>query len=188
MTGVTADADHSERGTMTINRRNVFRFAPAAALAVISTSASASAAGTAAGTCNSGCGGGPLGSLEDIEDAFAQLGMLSDATVRRMSLAVHSGAPSAVTVGWGIPLPGPAAIVNCALSAAWIFRRGADEDRIIYQVAEVVVSCVGIPATGWVVRRVAVLVWKYRRKIAAALMAIGLSAAQVGPLVNAPRP
>lgn len=56
------------------------------------------------------------------------------------------------------------------------------------RVAEVIVGCVGIPGATWAVAKLAVLVWKYRRKIAAALSAAGLTAAQLAPLRNARHP
>lgn len=126
--------------------------------------------------------------LRNLERAFSRLGTLSDAEVARIATTYGPARLPRETSAYGIPMPGPAAIVQCALSAAWIFKGGANSNTIIRQVAEVVVACVGIPATSWVIIRVARLVWKYRTKIAAALTAMGLTAAQVAPIVRAPYP
>lgn len=123
-----------------------------------------------------------------MEAAFEELGDLTDAEVQQLAESqAAAGEDSGAHVA-GIPLPGPAALVSCALTAAWVFRGGVAKDRVIMQVTEVVVGCVGIPATSWVLVRVARLVWKYRTKIAAALAAAGLTAAQLAPLRNAPYP
>lgn len=57
---------------------------------------------------------------------------------------------------------------------------------------EVIVSCVDISATSWVLIREASLVWKLQKKIAAALAAAlaaaGLTASQLAPFRNAPYP
>lgn len=129
-----------------------------------------------------------LQEYEDMEAAFEELGDLTDAEVQQLAESqAAAGEDSGAHVA-GIPLPGPAALVSCALTAAWVFRGGVAKDRVIMQVTEVVVGCVGIPATSWVLVRVARLVWKYRTKIAAALAAAGLTAAQLAPLRNAPYP
>lgn len=131
--------------------------------------------------------------LEELEAAFQELGELEDSRVTRMAQVTadrQRGAlsPTAATQALGIPMPGPLAVINCVLTAAWVFRRGTSKNRVLYQLAEVVVGCVGIPAASWIVLRVARLIWQYKRKIIAALSAIGLTAAQLAPLRNAPYP
>lgn len=88
----------------------------------------------------------------------------------------------------GVPLPGPAQVIQCVLNGAWVFRNGYDSDTLYMQLAEVVVGCVGIPAAGWVVRKVAKIIWKHREKIAALLGTVGITAAQLAPFLNAPEP
>lgn len=87
-----------------------------------------------------------------------------------------------------VPLPGPTAIVGCVLNAAWVFRGGYDPNGVYMQLAEVVIGCVGIPVGSWATVQVAKQIWKYRKKIAAALGVIGISAAHLAPFVNAPEP
>ncbi len=114
---------------------------------------------------------------------------MPDESVASMARAQQAGSESGRSdPQFGIPLPGPAKIVECALSAAWVFYRGVDRDTVAMKIADVVVACVGIPPASWVIRRVAQLVWQHRMKIVAALSAIGLTAAQLAPLRNAKRP
>lgn len=139
------------------------------------------------------CGDSGITTLEELEAAFGELGELEDFQVTRMaqfSVDRERGvmAPDAATQAFGIPMPGPLAVINCVLTAAWVFRRGVSKNRVLYQLAEVVVGCIGIPAASWIVLRVARLIWKYKRKIIAALSAIGLTASQLAPLRNAPYP
>lgn len=125
-------------------------------------------------------------SYEELERAFNEFGKLSDEAVR--SLIISHGDGQYSVKSERIPLPGPAAIVSCVLTAAWIFRNGTDRNRVIGQLTEVVVGCVGIPLGTTLTLKVARLIWKHRRRIIAALSAIGLTAAQLAPLENAPYP
>lgn len=179
------------------NRRNlVFRIAPAIALGGAFAAAPSVAradggqedVGAAGDRAKLGLSNAELKEYEDLETAFGELGDLTDAEVQELAESqMATGGESDPAVA-RIPLPGPAALVSCALTAAWVFRGGVSENRVIMQVTEVVVGCVGIPATSWVLVRVARLVWRYRKKIAAALAAAGLTAAQLAPLRNAPYP
>lgn len=183
---------------MTFNRRNLlFRLAPVMALggaaAVIPGAARAEdsreAPSGAEGCDTCDLSSAELQEYEDVEAAFEELGDLTDAEVQQLAEnQAAAGEGGGGVEAAAIPLPGPAALVSCALTAAWVFRGGVSENRVIMQVTEVVVGCVGIPATSWVLVRVARLVWKYRAKIAAALSAAGLTAAQLAPLRNAPYP
>ena len=182
-------------------RRFLASLAPAVGLAVLAPAAASAASsglvgpgsrlvGRASGPgCATGCRV-KFESVEELEAAFEQFGALSDASVASMARAQQAGAAGVGSAGasLALALPGPAAIVSCALTAAWVFRQGANRDTIAMQIAEVVVGCVGIPGATWIVLRVARLVWTYRMKIAAALSAIGLTAAQLAPLRNAKRP
>ena len=177
---------------------------PATAVAGASTASAAPASKTGAFTppfplayaemCIDCGGSGSIANLAELERAFAELSQTGDEEVQEMVAQIARRNHAAVRQDvlsptfLRVPLPGPAALVQCALSAAWIFRKGANSSTICMQVAEVVVACVGIPAASWVVLKVARLVWDNRRRIAAALSAIGLTAAQLAPLTNARRP
>lgn len=126
--------------------------------------------------------------FEDFERAFEEFGSTSDVDLAKIATRQKQLKDLGIAQPAGLPLPGPAAIVSCALTAVWVFRKGVSKNQVIMQVTEVIVGCVGIPATSWVLVRVARLVWKYRTKIAAALAAVGLTAAQLAPIRNAPYP
>ncbi|QMV85097.1 hypothetical protein HW450_12340 [Corynebacterium hindlerae] len=81
---------------------------------------------------------------------------------------------------YGIPLPGPTAIIGCVLNVGWVFRNGSDSQRIYTQLADIVIGCVGIPLGSHATLLVAKQNWKYRQKIAAALALTGISAAWFG--------
>lgn len=179
---------------MPASRRKVlFNIAPAVIAGGVfgTTTPSAMASGSRApgepavscGTCNENAAAAKFSNFDELEQAFHELGELSDGDVEQLSLQATGKAPTP-----RIPLPGPAAIVSCALSAAWIFRNGTSKDRVMGQLAEAVINCVGIPLGSTVTVKVARLIWKYKKKIVAALAAAGLTAAQLAPLKNAPKP
>lgn len=134
------------------------------------------------------CSGGKFANYEEFEAAFHEFGQLNDSEIRRLA-TMQTGRHFDGVTTMAIPLPGPAAIIQCALSAAWIFRKGTNKNTIIGQLADTIVSCVGIPIVGGLVLpHVMALIWKYKKKIIAALSAIGLTAAQLAPLAHAPKP
>lgn len=122
-------------------------------------------------------------SYEELEKAFDELGELPEEQVVKYARQATGELPTPK-----IPLPGPAALVQCALASAWIFRNGTTKNTVMMQLADAVMSCVGIPLGSAVVIKVARLIWKYKGKIIAALSAAGLTAAQLAPLKNAPKP
>lgn len=135
------------------------------------------------------CGDGKVESLEELEQEFRNLDDYTEDQVA--SFAAEILAARGEAAGEIRPAVVPIAVsvlVNCALNAAWVFRNGVSSDEAAMKVAEVIVGCVGLPGASWAVIRVARLVWTHRRKIAAALSAAGLTAAQVAPLINARRP
>lgn len=140
--------------------------------------------------------GEEIQSVEDLEAAFAELGALSDDEVVATAIQVQESRGESVPEGLSakpavIPIVaiGVKTLISCALSAAWVFRDGdLNSGNAAMRVAEVIVGCVGIPGATWDVTKLAVLVWKYRKKIAAALSAAGLTAAQLAPLRNARHP
>lgn len=182
---------------MTLDRRNVlFNLAPVVLVGLLAPStlndvtksevAQNPKSGTNCNSCESN--NKDLQDVEDIELAFEKFGQLTDAEVAQIAKTQKKIRDMGMAVPAGLPLPGPAAIVSCALTAIWVFRKGISKNQVTMQVTEVIVGCVGIPATSWVLIRVARLVWKYRKKIAAALAAAGLTASQLAPLRNAPYP
>ncbi|MFJ5108734.1 MULTISPECIES: hypothetical protein [unclassified Glutamicibacter] len=182
---------------MSLDRRNVvFNLAPVVLLGLLAPQAAKLGRNEQAGDkltslydCNT-CDpdSKDLQNIEDFERAFEEFGSVSDIEIAQMAKRQKRLNDLGVMQPAGLPLPGPAAIVSCALTAAWVFRKGVSKNQVIMQVTEVIVGCVGIPATSWVLVRVARLVWKYRKKIAAALAAVGLTAAQLAPIRNAPYP
>lgn len=120
--------------------------------------------------------------LEQIEAELQKLEELSPEEIEQ--IASEGSTPQA----YGIPMPGPTAIIGCVLNAAWVFRGGSDSQRIYTQLAEIVIGCVGIPLGSHATVLVAKQIWKYRHKIAAALALTGISVAHLAPFVNAPEP
>ena len=130
----------------------------------------------------------------ELEDAFSQLGKLSEAQVKQLATvsqanSLNGRGPSHAPQAVPIVAIGVKTLISCALSAAWVFRDGkTNRNNVIKRVAEVIVGCLGIPGltsgTCWLLR----LIWTHRKKIAAALSALGLTAAQLAPLRNARRP
>lgn len=120
-----------------------------------------------------------------LEREFKELGAMSDSDVVQLAQQIQDKRNQPTTY---VGLPGPAAIVSCALNAAWIFRQGTSKDKIIGQLTEAVIGCIGIPLGTTLTLKLSRIIWDNRQKIIAALSAIGLTASQLAPLQNAPRP
>ncbi|MBF0808489.1 hypothetical protein E4U03_07685 [Rothia nasimurium] len=120
----------------------------------------------------------------ELQRQFEHLDQMSD---REISVAVHE-LQQTVHVRRAVPLPGPFAILSCAGSAWWIFRDGTDEHRVMSQITDVIMSCIGIPGGAFITLKVSRLIWDHRQKVIAILSAMGLTAAQLAPLQKAPRP
>lgn len=179
---------------MKLNRRAALVSAPTLAAAIFTPAALASgnanpSKNDATADCPSGdCSGASISSVEELDTAFEDLGALSEDEVAQLAASSNDASQTAVDIApMAVPIAVPL-LVNCALNCAWIFRNGVSEDEVAMKMADVVVGCVGIPAGGAVLIRVGRLIWQHRTKIAAALSAIGLTAAQLAPLYNAKRP
>lgn len=129
-----------------------------------------------------------LKAYKKIERQFNELAEMKDTDVARLAKQVDASRKNPNRPTPYIGLPGPAAIISCILNAAWVFRQGTDKNRIIGQLTEIVVGCVGIPLGSTLTLKLSRIIWDNRTKIIAALSAIGLTAAQLAPLKNAPRP
>lgn len=81
-----------------------------------------------------------------------------------------------------------AAIWACILSTAYIFHQGTDRNRVIGQMTDAVLGCVGFPLGGRVAAYVSQFLWDHRTKIISMLSVAGLTTAQLAPLREAPRP
>jgi len=139
----------------------------------------------------------PSGSAEGIESdedliaAMEELGNTSEEDLAQVAKSIESEREPGTVSPAVVPIVavGVKTLVGCTLSAAWVFRDGSlTTSNAASRVAEVIVGCVGIPGAQWAITKLAVLVWKYRKKIAAALSAAGLTAAQLAPLTNAKKP
>lgn len=179
---------------MRLNRRAALASAPALAVAVLAPTASASgnttrSAQSTTSDCPSGeCSEGSISSVEELDTAFEDLSALSDEEVAQLAKSSQESSEGAGELApMAIPIAVPL-LVNCALNCAWIFRDGVSESEVAMKMADAVVGCVGVPAGGAALIRVGRLIWKHRKKIAAALSAVGLTAAQLAPLYNAKRP
>lgn len=129
-----------------------------------------------------------LKAYKQIERQLNELGEMKDSDVARLAKQVDTSRKDPNRPTPYIGLPGPAAIVGCILNAGWIFRQGTDKNRIIGQLTEVVVACIGIPLGTNLTLKLSRIIWDNRQKIIAALSAIGLTVSQLAPLQNAPRP
>ncbi|MGP9538045.1 hypothetical protein ACT3SP_08535 [Brachybacterium sp. AOP43-C2-M15] len=128
---------------------------------------------------------------EDLYAAMDELGATSDADLEGVAQGIQSERDGDTVSPAALPIVaiGVKTLIGCALSAAWVFRDGnATANNAASRLAEVMVGCVGIPGAQWAVTKLAVLIWKYRTKIAASLSAAGLTAAQLAPLRNAKHP
>lgn len=129
---------------------------------------------------------------EDLLATVEEFGGVPEEDVAAVAKQIHSERNGDATVApAALPIVaiGVKTLIGCVLSAAWVFRDGSlTSGNAASRVAEVIVGCVGIPGAQWAITKLAVLVWRYRKKIAAALSAAGLTAGQLAPLVNAKHP
>lgn len=120
-----------------------------------------------------------------LERGFKELGAMSDSDVVQLAQQIQDKRNQPTTY---VSLPGVAGIISCILNALWIFRQGTDKNRIIGQLTDVVVGCIGIPLGTTLTLKLSRMIWDNRQKIIAALSAAGLTVSQLAPLQNAPRP
>lgn len=96
--------------------------------------------------------------------------------------------PCYTTSPQAFPIVAAASIWACVLNTIHIFQNGTDENRILGQMAEVILGCVGFPAGGHLLAHVTRFLWNHRTQVAAMLSVAGLTTAQLAPLRNARRP